>query len=154
MIGKTSATALTLNERAVRANAGIMFLLGLFAFMQAFYLQEYLLIKVVVVLFFVDFSIKVFVGPRWSPLGLVARRVVRGQTPEPVPYSPKRMAWSIGLVLSGTMIVLLFGLGVQGLPNLVVCSVCLTFMFSEAAFAICPGCLLYEWLLHRGWAPF
>lgn len=37
-----------LNERAVRAGAGIMFVLGFFSFMQAFYVKEYVYLKYVV----------------------------------------------------------------------------------------------------------
>ena len=44
-----------LNERAIRAGAGMMFALGLFAFFQAFYLREFLFIQIFVFIFFVDF---------------------------------------------------------------------------------------------------
>lgn len=41
-----------LNERAIRAGAGIMFLFGSFSFFQAFYLREFLFIKIFVAIFF------------------------------------------------------------------------------------------------------
>jgi hypothetical protein len=44
-----------LNERAIRAGAGMMFALGLFAFFHAFYLANFVFIKVVVFIFFFDF---------------------------------------------------------------------------------------------------
>ena len=126
-----------LNERAIRAGAGMMFALGLFAFFQAFYLQEYRFLQVFVLLFFIDFFIKVVIGTRFSPIGRLANLIVRGQTPEYVGAIQKRFAWTIGLILSGTMLVLLFGFGVQGWPNLTICGLCLTFMFMESAFGIC-----------------
>ena len=48
-----------LNERAIRAGAGIVFALGLFAFFQAFYLREFFYIQILVVVLFVDFFAKV-----------------------------------------------------------------------------------------------
>jgi hypothetical protein len=139
-----------LNERAIRAGAGIMFALGFFAFFQAFYLREFLYIQVFVLVFFFDFFMKVIVGTRFSPVSILAGWIVRGQAPEYVGAVQKRFAWSIGLVLSGTMIVLLYGFGVQGWPNLLICSLCLTFMFMESAFGICVGCKLYAVLLRVG----
>ncbi len=139
-----------LNERAIRAGAGIMFALGFFAFMQAFYLREFIFIEVFVILFFVDFFIKVIVGTRFSPISLIASQIVKKQTPEYVGAVQKRFAWSIGLVLAGAMTVLMFGFGIQGWPNLLICGICLTFMFFETAFGICVGCKIYASLIRAG----
>jgi len=139
-----------LNERAIRAGAGMMFALGFFAFFQAFYLREFLYINIFVVIFFIDFFIKVIVGTKFSPVSNLANLIVRRQTPEYVGAVQKRFAWSIGLVLSGIMMVLLFGFGVQGLPNLVICGFCLTIMFMESAFGICVGCKIYNALITIG----
>jgi Domain of unknown function (DUF4395) len=139
-----------LNERAIRAGAGIVFALGLFAFFQAFYLREFFYIQILVVVLFVDFFAKVVVGTRYSPISRIADLIVAGQRPEYVGAVQKRFAWSIGLVLATTMIVLIFGFGIMGLPNLVICSICLTFMFMESAFGICVGCKLYGFLLAKG----
>ena len=51
------------------------------------------------------------------------------------------------------MMILLFGFGVQGWPNLLVCGICLTFMFMETAFGICVGCKIYSLLLNKGIIP-
>jgi hypothetical protein len=139
-----------LNERAIRAGAGIMFALGLFAFFQAFYLADFSFLKLFVVIFFVDFFTKVIIGTKFSPISNLANFIVSGQQPEYVGAIQKRFAWSIGLVLSITMILLLFVFGVQGWPNLAVCSLCLTFMFMESAFGICVGCKIYGWLIAKG----
>lgn len=139
-----------LNERAIRAGAGIMFVLGFFAFMQAFYLREFLYIQLFVVVFFVDFFMKVIVGTKFSPISRLASFIVRAQAPEYVGAVQKRFAWSMGLALSGTMLVLLYGFGVQGWPNLLICATCLTFMFLETSFGICAGCKIYNFLLARG----
>ena len=139
-----------LNERAIRAGAGIMFTLGLFAFFQAFYLRDFFFIQVFVLIFFLDFFMKVVVGTKFSPISQLANLIVANQQPEYVGAIQKRFAWSIGLVLAGTMIVMLFGFGIQGLPNLIVCGVCLTFMFLETSFGICVGCKIYNYLMSIG----
>jgi len=139
-----------LNERAIRAGAGLMFALGFFAFFQAFYLREFLFIQIFVAIFFFDFLMKVVVGTRFSPISQLANLIVAKQEPEYVGAIQKRFAWSIGLVLAGTMLVLLFGFGIQGWPNLAICGLCLTFMFMESAFGICVGCKMYSGLLAAG----
>ncbi len=142
-----------LNERAIRAGAGIMFVLGLFAFFQAFYLREFFFIQVFVVIFFVDFFMKVIVGTKFSPISQLANLIVSKQAPEYVGAIQKRFAWSIGLVLSGSMMLMLFVFGVVGWPNLAVCGLCLTFMFLETSFGICVGCKIYNFLLDKGIIP-
>jgi hypothetical protein len=139
-----------LNERAIRAGAGLVFALGFFAFFQAFYLREFFYIKILVVILFFDFLMKVVVGTRYSPVSRIANFVVKGQRPEYVGAVQKRFAWSIGLLLSGTMMVLIYGFGIAGLSNLIICTICLTFMFMESAFGICVGCKLYGFLVARG----
>jgi hypothetical protein len=139
-----------LNERAIRAGAGLMFVAGLFAFFQAYYLREFIYIQWLVVFFFFDFFMKVVVGTAFSPVSILANWIVRAQAPEYVGAVQKRFAWSIGLFLSIAMIVLIFRFGIIGLPNLVICALCLTFMFMESAFGICVGCKLYNALIFYG----
>jgi hypothetical protein len=55
-------------------------------------------------------------GPRFSPLALLASRVVVpwiGRPPKPVPGPPKRFAQAIGVVFSTTALVLAFGFGLD-----------------------------------------
>lgn len=139
-----------INERAVRAGAGIMFALALFAVSRAYYLSDYTALKFVVGLFFIDFLMKVIVGTRFSPIGTVANWIVRNQTHEYIGVIQKRFAWGIGLLLSSVMSLLLFFLGVTGPVNLTICSICLTVMFMETSFGICIGCKIYNALLSAG----
>lgn len=136
-----------LNERAVRAGAGIMLILGLFAVFHGFYLSDFTYLKIVVALFFFDFLAKVVIGIRFSPIAQLGEFLVRGQEPEYVGAVQKRFAWSIGLVLSGTMVLLLYVFDVRGPLNLAICSLCLFFMFFESAVGICVGCKIYALLL-------
>lgn len=136
-----------LNERAVRAGAGILFALGFFSFFHAFYLRDFTYIQLLVVLIFVDFFIKVFINPKFAPVSIIASKIVSAQKPEYVGAIQKRFAWSIGLMLSTVMILLVYVFEITGLPNLIICGICLTFMFMESAFGICVGCKLYGLLL-------
>ena len=135
-----------LNERAIRAGAGMVFVLGFFAFFQAFYLQEFVYIRFFVLFLLFDFWMKVIAGTRFSPVSLVASAIVVKQQPEYVGAMQKRFAWSIGLGLAATMTILIYGFGIQGWP-LLICGVCLTFMFMESAFGVCVGCKIYNALL-------
>ncbi len=81
-----------LNERAIRAGAGIMFVLGLFAFFNAFYLHDFTYIRVLVPLFAFDFTMKVIVGTKFSPVSRIAAWIVRAQVPEYVGAVQKRFA--------------------------------------------------------------
>ena len=153
MLYGTPAPYPVLNERAIRAGAGLMFLGGTFAFFHAFYLDDFLYLQIFVVIFFFDFLMKVVVGTRFSPISQLAHLLVRGQAPEYVGAVQKRFAWSIGLVLSGLMVLLLFAFDVRGPLNLAICSLCLTFMFLETALGICVGCKLYNGLLATGLLP-
>jgi len=136
-----------LNERAIRAGAGMMFVLGLFAFFQAFFLQEFVYIQWFVLFFWFDFFTKVVIGTAFSPVSIFANWIVKKQMPEYVGAIQKRFAWSMGLFLSSVMIVLIFGFGIMGWPNLLICGLCLSFMFMESAFGICVGCKIYNMLV-------
>jgi hypothetical protein len=136
-------TVPVLNEREIRASAGIMFLFLLIALMQILFKQDFLLVKYVIVVFFTDFIIRVFVSPRFSPLLIIGRLIVSRQVPEYVGARPKKFAWTIGLALAGLMFFLLVVLNSYSVITSVTCFICLFFLFFESAFGICLGCLFY-----------
>ena len=132
-----------LNEREIRASAGIMFL-GLFiALSQVIFKNDFFLVKYVVVVFFTDFLIRIFISPRFSPTLIIGRLIVSKQVPEYVSASPKKFAWKIGLGLSSLMFLLLVILNSYSMITVTTCYLCLTFLFFEAAFGICLGCVFY-----------
>lgn len=133
-----------LNERAVRASAGILFLLAMVAFMNAWLLGNFQPTRVFVIAFLVDFTIRLFVNPRFAPSLIVGQWMVRRQQPEWVGAPQKRFAWAIGFVLALTMLYLVVIQRVIGPLNLLVCATCLTLLFFESAFGICLGCKLYN----------
>lgn len=133
-----------LNERAVRASAGILFFFAIVAFMNAWLLGNFQPTRVFVVTFLVDFTIRIFVNPLYAPSLIVGQWVVRRQQPEYVGAPQKRFAWAIGFALALTMLYLVVLNNLIGPINLVVCSICLLLLFCEAAFGICLGCKIYN----------
>lgn len=133
-----------LNEREVRASAGILFFFAMLAFMNAWMLGDFRLTRIFVVAFLVDFTIRIFINPRFAPSLIVGRFAVRNQLPEYVGAPQKRFAWAIGFVLALSMLYLIVINNVIGPVNLIVCAACLTLMFFESAFGICLGCKVYN----------
>jgi len=135
-----------LNEREVRAAAGIMFLVLLISLMFILFKGNFLMVKYVIVVFLTDFIIRVFVSPRFSPVLIIGRLIVSNQVPEYVGAPQKRFAWLIGVALSGLMFFLMVVLNSCSIVTGVSCLLCLVFLFFESAFGICLGCLVYNWI--------
>jgi len=133
-----------LNERAVRASAGILFFFAIVAFMNAWLVGNFQPTRVFVVTFLADFTIRIFVNPRYAPSLIVGQWIVRKQQPEYVGAPQKRFAWAIGFALALAMLYLVVLNNVMGPINLIVCSICLLLLFFEAAFGICIGCQIYN----------
>lgn len=133
-----------LNERAVRAAAGIVFLFAMVAFMNAWLVGNFQPTRVFVVAFLVDFSLRLFVDPRLAPSMILGHWMVRRQQPEYVGAPQKRFAWAIGFVLAVAMLYLVALRHVVGPVNLIVCAACLVLLFFETAFGICIGCKVYK----------
>lgn len=133
-----------LNERAVRAGAGILFFLAIVCFMNAWLTGNFQPTRVFVVSFLIEFTIRIFVNPRFAPIMILGQWVVRNQQPEWSGAPQKRFAWGIGFVLAATMLYLVVLNNVIGPINLIVCSMCLTLLFFETSFGICIGCKIYN----------
>jgi hypothetical protein len=138
-----------LNEREIRAAAGIMFLVLLTSWLLIQFKQDFLLVKCVIVVFLVDFIIRVFASPRFSPFLIIGRLAVSRQVPEYVGAPQKKFAWKIGVALSGLMFFLLVILNSYSIITAVSCIICLVFLFFESAFGICLGCLAYNWFYKK-----
>lgn len=134
-----------LNEREIRAAAGILFVLFFVAFLQATVNDDLVMIKYMNVLFLTDILIRLFVSPKYAPTLIVGRLIVQNQKPEYVGAIQKRFAWMIGLGLASVMFLLLVVLNVLNPFNFLICVTCLVFTFFESAFGICLGCAVYRW---------
>ena len=150
MFGETVAgyDVPVLNEREVRAGAGILFFVTIVVFLGAWHADLMLPAQMMIIAFFVDFAIRVF-APRFSPSLILGRIAVSGQKPEYTAAAPKRFAWMIGLALASFMLVTLVFMRDMSLVNFSICGVCIVLLFMESSFGICLGCVIYNKVLKR-----
>ncbi len=133
------------NEKAARVVAGGVVLVT----MTALVTGELWLSAVLAV----GFALRVAAGPRYSPLGQLATKVVAprlGQA-RPVPGPPKRFAQTVGLAftLAAT------GFLVAGMPAVTVglLAVLLVFATLESVVGFCAGCWVFGQLMRVGLVP-
>ncbi|MCF7835051.1 DUF4395 domain-containing protein [Candidatus Gracilibacteria bacterium] len=133
-----------LNEREVRAGAGILFFFAMIAFFQACTLGNLYVIQLFVIAFLIDFIIRVLINPKYSPSLTLGRLFVSSQKPEYVGAPQKRFARAIGLILAIIMFFTVVIQGTIGPVNAIICVICLIFLFFESVFGICIGCYVYN----------
>lgn len=131
-----------LNERAVRAAAGLLFLVGFTAWLNAWHTGDYRPMQAFGILFALDMFMRLFAGPRFSPFMFLGKLLTCNQRPEWVDAKPKQVAWTLGLILVIISCFSLGWLGMTGLVPLLLCGICLTLLFAEAAIGFCLGCEL------------
>jgi hypothetical protein len=86
-----------LNEREIRASAGILYFFMFLAWMLVIFNENYFLIKIVNTVFLTDFIIRVLISPKYSPTLVIGRLIVGNQNPEYVGAAQKKFAWTIGV---------------------------------------------------------
>ena len=133
-----------LNEREIRAAAGLYFLVIFLALMFIVFKNDFLLVKYALTVFLDDFLIRVFVSPTFSPSLIIGRLIVQNQVPEYVGAAQKKFAWLLGVILSLTMFIHLVILNAYSPITGIVCLLCLVFLFFESAFGICLACKVYR----------
>ena len=133
-----------LNEREIRAAAGILFLIMFVSILEAATKGDFLKLKYAVILFLTDIVIRVFVNPAFSPSLILGRLIVRNQVPEYVGAAQKKFAWTIGVVLAAIMFILMVVVNSYSPITGIICLICLVFLFFESAFGICLGCKFYS----------
>jgi Domain of unknown function (DUF4395) len=138
------------NENEVRAAAGLTMVIGAVAFSYAYFGRQYVPLQAAASLFLFDFLMRVTVGLRFSPVGVVARAVAGWRPPDWVSAQPKRFAWTLGLMMALAMTVIT-NVGIRGLLPRTICLICLTLMWMESALGLCVGCKLHGLLSRRGW---
>lgn len=138
-----------LNEREIRAAAGILFVFTFLSLLLILLSNSFLLVKLVIPVFLADLLVRVFVSPRFSPTLILGRVIVGNQTPEYVAAEPKRLAWAIGIVLASLMFVFMVVMNTFSPITGLTCLVCLVFLLFEAAFGICLGCKFYKLIYRR-----
>lgn len=105
-------------------------------------------------LLFAGFALRVLSGPRFSPLALLATRVVRPRLAvheRYVPGPPKRFAQSVGAVFTGSATVLWLA-GAGGAAEALIW-VLVAFASLESFAGFCMGCWVFGQLMRLGVIP-
>lgn len=133
------------NEKAARVVAGGVVLLSATAL-----LTGWLWLSAVLA---VGFALRVAAGPRYSPLGRFAAKVVapRLGAPKIVPGPPKRFAQTVGLVL--TLVATGFLIAGQPVVTTALLGVLLVFATLESVVGFCAGCWAFGLLMRVGLVP-
>jgi hypothetical protein len=84
-------------------------------------------------------------------VGVVAHAMTLRQTPDWVSAKPKRFAWTLGLGMAFSMMVITNS-GIRGTLPRTICAICLTLMWMESVLGLCLGCKVHGLLVHRGLA--
>lgn len=97
---------------------------------------------------------RVLAGPRLSPLGWLAMKVIgpRMGAPRLSPGPPKRFAQGVGVVFSTTAAALALGFDLHLAAGLVL-GVLTLFATLEAALGFCAGCFVFGHLMRLGVIP-
>ena len=101
------------------------------------------------------FLARVLTGPKLSPVGLFATRVIAPKVLRryrAVAGPPKRFAQTIGLAFSVTALILAYGFGLLGAAYTVV-GVLAVFAALEAFVGFCAGCFVFGYLMRWGVIP-
>ena len=132
------------NERAVRASAGILFLGGFASWLWGVITGDLQPMRLFGIVFAVEMMLRLYIGTAFTPTLLIGTLITRPQRPEWVEARSKHLAWQLGwgMSLAGC-----FSLGWLGLPAIiaqVICGMCLLLLYVETAFGVCVGCLLAQ----------
>ena len=124
------------NEKAARVVAGVVALTGLAILLTG---AHWLLVPVAY-----GFWARVLTGPRLSPLGRVAMRVVapRLGPPRYVAGPPKRFAQGMGAAVSTVAAVLALGFGADTAADVLIAALVVAATL-ESVFAFCLGCQIF-----------
>ena len=133
------------NEKAARVVAGLVVLTALTALL----LQAGWLLWLMAL----GFLLRVLSGPRFSPFGLLATRVIAPRLGPPtlVPGPPKRFAQGLGLAFSLTA-ALCVSLGATTVGWVLV-GLLIVAAVLESVFAFCLGCVIFGRLQRVGLIP-
>jgi Domain of unknown function (DUF4395) len=147
----TELQAAVIDENAVRAAAGMTMLLGAVAFSLAYFDAQYLPLQAASTLFFVEFLMRLTLGIRYSPIGVIAGAMTSRRAPDWVSAKPKRFAWTLGLGMAFSMMIITNS-GIRGTLPRTICAICVTLMWMESVLGLCLGCKIHALLVRRGWA--
>ena len=135
------------NEHAARTVAGGVAILAVVAIVSGVHWLTLLLAY--------GFIARVLTGPKLSPLGLLATRVLVPRYPveaKLVAGPPKRFAQAIGVLFSVTAAVLALGVN-EWFAAQIVLGLLVVAAVLESVFGICLGCIAFGFLMRHGVVP-
>jgi len=136
------------NERAVRATAGIVMVLATIAIVLAYFDKNYTPVRIISVLISVDFALRQVAGlTPLSPIGTLGTLLVRNQTPEWVGATQKRFAWALAFSMA-LLIAILTNAGVQGIGISLIGLTLIGLLWLESVVGFCMGCFIYSRLIN------
>lgn len=141
-----------LDERKVRANSGIMLLIGTIASINGFIFKRYEILPFFIGFLFLNFLLSA-INPNLSPTFQLGRLLTRKQSPLYIGAVQKRFAWSLGTMLSATILILSFSLQKDVSffePVCGLCLICILLLYLESSFGVCIGCKLYYLAMRIG----
>jgi hypothetical protein len=132
-----------INENEARASAGIMFLLGIISLFSVFMTRSMFWAEIFSITFIVEFFVRILINPKYAPYMILGSLIVSNQTPFWVEAKPKKFAWILGAIL-GIVMTYFIVFDIMSPIRLLTCVLCLILLFTESAFGICLGCLVYN----------
>jgi Domain of unknown function (DUF4395) len=135
------------NEVTARVTAGGVVVLAALALV--------LQLRWLAIVLAVGFLLRVLSGPRFSPLALLASRVIVPRLPwgpKPVAGPPKRFAQTIGLTFSLAAALLFYAFGLDTAGYAVLGALTLAAVL-ESVFGVCLGCNAFALLMRAGVIP-
>lgn len=134
------------NDKAARTVAAVVAAVSVIIVITGWY--------VLTVVLALGFLARVLAGPRWSPLAILATRVVAPRLGAPVyvPGPPKRFAQAIGLAVTCTAAFASLVFGATGVA-VGALGVLVVFATLEAAVGFCAGCWVFGHLMRWGLVP-
>lgn len=134
------------NEKAVRINALIVFLIWFIVFIYTIITRDLFYLSILLPILFLDFFLKISVWPKYSIFSIFWNFIVKNKEKEYVWAKQKRFAWAIWFIMSALTFILIFWFGVNYLFPMFLCLLCLIFMFFEAFYSYCVWCKIYAFL--------
>jgi hypothetical protein len=134
------------NEKAARVVPGAVLVIAVAAIATGW---RWLLIVLAI-----GFALRVLAGPRFSPLGLLATKLIapRLGSPKLVPGPPKRFAQAMGLTFSLAAALLAYVFDAST-AAWVLTGLLAVAAFLESALALCLGCQVFALLMRAGLIP-
>ena len=131
------------NEKAARSVAGGVVVLSLLALVPG--------LMWLTAVIAAGFLLRVAAGPRFSPLGQLATRVIapRFGAAKLVAGPPKRFAQAIGATVTTAAAVAHFGFDSNAVTRILLAVIVVAAVL-ESVFAICLGCIAFGYLMRAG----